>query len=96
MSWNERYKIYEINLKHPSQREETKWVQVLVLMAKGDYSSASFNAEKMLELRKQTIEENKKRDYSNNQTLPLKDIYGLVSETLLLAKCKLISNHLST
>lgn len=91
MSWNERYKIYEINLKHPSQREETKWVQVLVLMAKGDYSSASFNAEKMLELRKQTIEENKKRDYSNNQTLPLKDIYGLVSETLLLAKCKLIS-----
>ena len=60
-------------------------------MGKGDYSSASFNAEKMLELRKQTIEENKKRDYSNNQTLPLKDIYGLVSETLLLAKCKLIS-----
>lgn len=40
------------------------------------------------------IEENKKRDYSNNQTLPLKEIYGLVSETILLAKCKMISKPL--
>ncbi len=60
-------------------------------MAKGDYSSANYNAEKMLELRKHQIDENKRRDYSNNQVLPLKDIYGLVSEGLLLAKCKLIS-----
>jgi hypothetical protein len=52
MTWNEKHKIYEINLKHPSQKEETKWVQVLVLMAKGDYSSAAYNAEKMIELRK--------------------------------------------
>jgi len=34
------------------QREEAKWVQVLVLIAKGDYTSAAYNAEKMFELRK--------------------------------------------
>lgn len=60
-------------------------------MAKGDYSSAGYNAERMLELRKHAIEESKRRDYSNNQNWALKDIYGVVTESLLLAKCKLIS-----
>ena len=63
MNWNEKLKIFEINLK---QREEARWVQILVLLSKGDYTSATYNAEKMLEIRKLNIEENKKRDYSAN------------------------------
>jgi hypothetical protein len=52
MTWNEKYKVYEINIKHPSQKDETRWIQVLVLLAKGDYSSATYNAERMLDFRK--------------------------------------------
>lgn len=37
------------------------------------------------------IDENKKRDYNMSLTWSLKDIYGLVCEGLLLAKCKLLS-----
>ena len=97
LNYNEHLKIYEINLH---QKEDSKWTQILVLMAKGDYTSATYNAEKMLEYRKTTIEEQKKREYStstalNGQGLNLKDIYGLVCEGLLLAKCKLISNYIS-
>ena len=40
------------------------------------------------------IEENKKKDFNSFQSLSLKDIYGLVSEGLLLAKCKLLSKKL--
>ena len=49
MRFDEAHKVYEINLK---QREEARWVQVLVLLAKGDYSSAAFNANRMIQQRK--------------------------------------------
>jgi hypothetical protein len=62
-------------------------------MAKGDYASANYNAERMLELRKHAIEENKRRDFNSNQNWALKDIYAVVTESLLLAKCKMISKR---
>lgn len=42
MRFNEALNVYEINMKN---RDEAKWVQVLVLLAKGVYSSASYNAD---------------------------------------------------
>ncbi len=45
----------------------------------------------MTYLFREQIENNRKKDYTNSFTKSLKDIYGLVSENLLLAKCKLIS-----
>lgn len=47
--WNEQFKIFEVSLK---QREDQKWVQVLILMAKGDINSATINAERLFEQRK--------------------------------------------
>lgn len=44
---------------------------------------------------RETIEANKRKDYTNNYSKSLKEIYGLVSECLLLAKCKLISKYLN-
>eukprot|EP00347_Sterkiella_histriomuscorum_P018564 403345037 len=92
MKWNEKHKFYQINL---TQKGEARWVQVLILLAKQDYYSATINAEEMFKLRKMTIEENKKKDYNNSQTLGLRDIYGLVSEGLLLAKCKILRSDVS-
>ena len=44
---------------------------------------------------RESIETNKKKDYTNSMQKSLKEIYGLVSENLLLAKCKLISKLIS-
>jgi|LauGreDrversion4_2_1035121.scaffolds.fasta_scaffold3858527_1 hypothetical protein len=72
MRFDEVHKVYEINLK---QREEARWVQVLVLLAKGDYASSAFNAHRMIQQRKYNLlfftnfrenEANKKKDYSMN------------------------------
>jgi hypothetical protein len=49
MRFNEALNVYEINM---TQRDEAKWVQVLCLLAKGVYTSATYNAEQMVKLRK--------------------------------------------
>jgi hypothetical protein len=49
MRFNENLKVYEINMK---QRDEAKWVQVLCLLAKGAYSSAIYNADQMVKIRR--------------------------------------------
>lgn len=87
MSWNEDKRIFEISLK---QKEESRWVQLLILMAKEDFNSAKYNSEIMYDLRKQ---ETKNKEY--NQSYSLKEIYNLVSEGLLLAKCKILSKIIS-
>lgn len=49
-----------------------------------------------IQIFRETIEANKRKDYTNNYSKSLKEIYGLVSECLLLAKCKLISKNLKS
>ena len=79
--------VYEIEL---NQKDSSMWEQTLLLLAKQDYRSAHYNAERIHDKKKSDIEDRRKSDMTH---YTVRDVYDIVQSALFLAKCKLMTGE---